>query len=68
MKLHPTIAGLIVEIDAFLARKGMTQTDFGMLSIGDPNLYRHLKNGRNPRLGTMDRIRAFMALHEGRAA
>jgi hypothetical protein len=27
----------------------MTPTDFGLLSIGDPNLYRHLKNGRNPR-------------------
>ncbi|SEN67515.1 hypothetical protein [Bradyrhizobium sp. OK095] len=60
MKLHPTIAQLVAEIDAFLAAKGMTQTDFGLLSIGDPNLYRHLKNGRNPRLGTMDRIRAFM--------
>jgi len=60
MELHPTIAGLLGEIDAFLAREGMTQTDFGLLSIGDPNLYRHLKKGRNPRLGTMDRIRSFL--------
>lgn len=68
MKLHPTIADLIGEIDAFLAREGMTQTDFGLLSIGDPNLYRHLKAGRNPRLGTMDRIRGFMQRRQGIAA
>ena len=60
MKLHPTIADLVCEVDAFMARTGMTQTDFGLLSIGDPNLYRHLKAGRNPRLPTMDRIRTFM--------
>lgn len=68
MKLHPTIADLIREIDAFLASEGMTQTDFGLLSIGDPNLYRHLQKGRNPRLGTMDRIRAFMDRQRQRSA
>ncbi|MCS3690915.1 hypothetical protein [Bradyrhizobium elkanii] len=46
----------------------MTPTDFGMLSIGDPNLYRHLtKNGREPRRATLDKIRAFME-RKGRAA
>lgn len=68
MKLHPTIAALLGEIDAFLERESMTPTDFGRLSIGDPNLYRHLQKGRNPRLPTMDRIRAFMGPQEGVAA
>jgi hypothetical protein len=61
MKLHPTIASLVRDIDVYIERSGMTPTDFGLRSIGDPNLYRHLKNGRNPRLATMDRIRAFMS-------
>ena len=61
MKLHPTISDLIRDIDAFLDREGMTPTEFGLRSISDPNLYRRLKGGANPRLATMDRIRAFMA-------
>jgi hypothetical protein len=60
MKLHPTIVALLADIDAFNEITGTTPTDFGLLSIGDPNLYRHLKAGRNPRLATMDRIRSFM--------
>jgi predicted transcriptional regulator len=64
MKLHPEIAALVRDIDAFIEREEMTPTDFGLLSIGDPNLYRHLKGGRNPRLGTMDRIRSFMRKRE----
>lgn len=68
MEPHPEIADLVAEIDAFLACRGMTPTDFGMLSIGDPNLYRHLtKNGREPRRATLDKIRAFME-RKGRAA
>jgi len=68
MKLHPTIAELIQDIEAFIERHQMTPTDFGLLSIGDPNLYRHLKNGRNPRFPTLDRIRSFMRKKEGVAA
>jgi predicted transcriptional regulator len=68
MKLHPTIAELVRDIDAFIEQRGITQTEFGVLSIGDPNLYRHLKHGRNPRLATMDRIRSFMRKREGAAA
>lgn len=60
MELHPTIADLIREIDVFIKREGMTPTEFGWQSISDPNLYRSLKAGRNPRLETMDRIRAFL--------
>jgi DNA-binding phage protein len=68
MKLHPAITDLLRDIDAFIGRFDMTPTDFGLLSIGDPNLYRHLKNGRNPRFATLDRIRSFMRKREERAA
>lgn len=67
MKLHPTIADLLREIDAFIERHGMTPTDFGWESIGDRNLYRHLKKGRNPRFDTLDRIRAFMRKRQAAA-
>jgi hypothetical protein len=61
MKLHPIITELITDIDAFLAERDMNQTDFGKRSIGDPNLYRKLKAGRDLRISTLDRIRVFMA-------
>ena len=61
MKLHPTINELLREIDAFIERQGMNPSDFGWSAIGDRNLYRHLKNGRDLRLSTLDRIRAFMS-------
>ncbi|WP_316214158.1 hypothetical protein [Bradyrhizobium sp. SZCCHNR2032] len=60
MSIHPVIQVLLDEIDAFMARSGITPTDFGLSSIGDPNLYGDLKKGRSPRLATLDRIRAFM--------
>jgi hypothetical protein len=68
MKLHPTIADLLGEIDTHIAQTGITPTEFGVRSIKDPNLYRHLKAGRIPRLPTIDRVRAFMAAREGAAA
>jgi homoserine dehydrogenase len=68
MKLHPTIVGLLEEIDAFIAERGMTPTAFGWEAIKDPNLYRSLKSGRNPRLETMDRIRAFLREDKDAAA
>jgi predicted transcriptional regulator len=68
MKMHPTISDLIKVIDDFIERHDITPTNFGILSIGDPNLYRHLQNGRNPRFATLDRIHSFMQKHEDRAA
>lgn len=64
MKLHPEITSLVAEIDVFLRRQGLTPTEFGWEAVKDPNLYRQLKKGRNPRLETMDRIRAFIRANE----
>lgn len=60
MQINPAIQSLLAEIDAFMAETRMPQSDFGTLSIGDPNLYRQLKDGREPRFNTIERIRAFM--------
>ena len=69
MELHPAIATLLGEIDQHIAQTGLTPTEFGVRAIKDPNLYRHLKAGRIPRLPTIDRVRAFMTYaKEGAAA
>ncbi|MGA7808091.1 hypothetical protein [Bradyrhizobium sp.] len=68
MLVHPVIQSLLADIDAFTAREGITPSDFGMRSIGDPNLYGDLKKGRCPRLTTIDRLREFMRERGGVAA
>jgi hypothetical protein len=67
MKLHPTIAELLREIDGFIEHEGITRTEFGLTATGDPNLYRRLRNGAIPRLTTIDRIRSFLE-KQGEAA
>jgi hypothetical protein len=67
MQIHPVIQALLDEIDAFAEREGITRTDFGLKSTGDPNLYGDLRKGRSPRFVTLDRIRSFMQ-REGVAA
>jgi hypothetical protein len=64
MKLYPEIAALLVEIDAFIEREGMTPTAFGVDAVKDPNLYRRLKSNSNLTLATIDRVRGFMADHQ----
>ena len=68
MELHPAVSALVAEIDNYIALTGITPTEFGVRAIKDPNLYRHLKAGRIPRLPTIDRVRAFMAGGEKSAA
>lgn len=50
----------IDEIDAFLARTGMTETRFGISALGDPNFIFDLRSGRDVRLTTVERVRQFM--------
>lgn len=55
---------LLQEIEAFLVRTGMTQTSFGRDSIRDPAIVADIRKGKNPRLDTADKLRAFMASWE----
>lgn len=55
----------LAKIDAFLATSKMKPTAFGKAAVGDPNFVRDLREkDRQPSLGTVDRINAFMASHE----
>lgn len=52
---------LLEEIEAFLKETGMAPTVFGEEAVGDRALIISLRKGRDLKLATMDRIRAFMA-------
>lgn len=47
-------------IERFLKSAGMSATQFGYMSIGDPALVRDLKRGRVLRTSTIEKIQRFM--------
>lgn len=53
---------LLSEIEAFLARDGigMSATRFGEMALGDRHLVRQLRNGRELRSKTTEKVRDFM--------
>ena len=53
---------LLKSIEAYLVRKNMTATRFGKESTGDPKLVFELRDGRELRHGTKERIKAFLKL------
>ena len=60
-KLHPVAAQLLAEIEAFMERTGMSPTAFGRRALNDGNFIPRLEQGRAPSLGTIDRVRKFIA-------
>lgn len=54
---------LLKEIDAFLAKHGMSATRFGTLAANDTALVSKMKNGRSVRVDMFDRLRRFMAAY-----
>lgn len=47
-------------IDQFIAERGLTPTTFGVKAINDPDLVRELRDGRELRRKTRERIEQFM--------
>jgi hypothetical protein len=47
-------------IEAHIARTGMKPSRFGELAVGDPNLIRDLRSGRELRRKTASRIVEYM--------
>lgn len=56
-----TLKDLLSEIEAFLGETGMTPTAFGEKATNDKALVPRLRDGRDLKATTIDRIRAFMA-------
>ena len=52
---------LLNEIETFLTDTGMSATRFGDEAINDRALVMRLRAGRDLKLATVDKIRAFMA-------
>jgi len=68
MKLHQTILELLAEIDAYRARTGINETNFGLAALNDGKFVRDLRNGRVPSLTTIDKVRSLMRDAERSAA
>ena len=55
---------LLAELDRFLERYGLADTQFGILATGDGHLVRRIRDGRAVRRSTIVKVRRFMARHE----
>lgn len=51
---------LLNEIDQFQAVSGLSDTAFGAEALNDPNWLFRFRKGGDPKLGTVDKVRAFM--------
>jgi hypothetical protein len=58
---------LIRRIDRYLRASKTATTRFGRDAVGDPNFVMNLRDGRQPRQSTVDRVIAFLEREEGRA-
>lgn len=52
---------LIAEVEAFLDRHEMSPTAFGLASVNDGHFVRDLREGKDIKLSTVDRVIKFMA-------
>lgn len=59
MVVSPTEA-LLCEIETFLDKTGMAPSAFGYAAAGDPTLVFDLRDGRELRFATSQRIRSFI--------
>lgn len=51
---------LLREVEKFLRRSNVPPTRFGREAMGDPRFVFDLRNGRDPRPGTVERVRAYL--------
>jgi len=58
---------LLDDIEAFIAAQELSESQFGTSAINDKNLVVDLRNGRDIRLSTAAKVRAFMASYRPEA-
>ena len=51
---------LLREVEKFLRRSEIAPARFGRDAVGDPRFVFDLRNGRNPRPDTIERVRAYL--------
>jgi hypothetical protein len=57
-------AELLRELDAFLNRRGIADSTFGIRAVGDAHLVKRIRDSRPIRRSTVLKIRKFMARYE----
>ena len=55
----------LIQIEQFLKDKSLEASAFGKQALGDPNFVFDLRKGRSPSTRTLEKVRAFMAMHTG---
>lgn len=55
---------LLQEIEAFCAKHGFSDWQFGEMALRDKHFVRQLRDGRDLRMSTVERVRQKMAEHE----
>ena len=51
---------LLRQVELFLRHSHTSPTRFGRDAVGDPRFVFDLRNGRDPRPSTIERVRAFL--------
>ena len=51
---------LLREVEKFLRQSDIPPTRFGREAMRDPRFVFDLRNGRDPRSGTVERVRAYL--------
>lgn len=52
---------LLIKIERFLTKSGMSAAAFGLAAINDPRFVYQLRDGREPRRHTVKRVTAYLA-------
>ena len=56
-------ATLLAEIESYLQATGMAASRLGQVAMGDPSFVLKIRQGRNVRIDTADRIREYIRDH-----
>ena len=57
---------ILERIDRYLRRSKTSPSRLGREAVGDPNFVMNLRDGRQPRQATLDRVLAFIERKEER--
>jgi homoserine dehydrogenase len=60
----PPVAAFLQTVEKFLAAREFSASRFGEDACGDPSFVFDLRNGREPKFSTMEKVRDFMRAHE----
>lgn len=62
------MSNLLTDIETFCAAQGMAESQFGLLALNDKNFVPDLRDGRDIRFSTAERVRQFIVSYRSEAA